>query len=310
MARSQSVWLDTDIGDDTDDILALALICASPELALAGVSTVLGDTAARARLAQTLLLLKGGRHARVRVASGCGYPLPGAITPQHWPNGPARRHGMAQRPCAWPAARLPSPSRVHAVDLLARHLRRHPRKTLPIAIGPLTNFATLLLRDPALVRAMPRMVAMAGEFQRPQSEWNVQCDPLAAAAVFSSGIAIDFIPWSIGMNCTVASHQLSALFAGRTPVNRLLSRAVKLWQRAKSRPGAVERPHLFDPMTVGVLLRPEWFEWRRGHVTVSFAPRTFARTIFRPSPRGPHRVAWKVKASLATDRIWSRICSV
>jgi len=143
----QSVWLDTDIGDDTDDILALSLICASPELKLAGVSTVLGETENRARLARTLLASTAGPYARLRVAAGGGHPLPGRVTPDIWPNGPVARPWLVQLPCARPASALPRKPSQHGMDLLAAHLRRHPRKTIPIGTGPMTNLATLLLRE-------------------------------------------------------------------------------------------------------------------------------------------------------------------
>jgi inosine-uridine nucleoside N-ribohydrolase len=304
----QSVWLDTDIGDDTDDILALALICGSPELSLAGVSTVLGDTAARARLAQTFLQVRGGDARRIPVAAGCGHPLPGKITPHFWPNDSTPREWMAQRACAWPAKRLPRPSMHHGVDLLAAHLRKNPRTTIPIAIGPMTNLATLLLRAPELKSAIPRIVAMSGEFQRPQGEWNVQCDPLAAACVFESGLPVDIVPWTLGMQCTVSTRQLGQLFACASPTAQLLSRAIRLWQKAKSRPNHLEHPHLFDPMAVSTLLNPDWFTWRRGRIRVSFAPRTFAHTQFERDPRGPHRIAWAVRPE-AVNRVWARIVS-
>lgn len=311
----QSVWLDTDIGDDTDDLLALALICASPTLKLAGVSTVFGQTRARARLAQTYLGAIGGPAAGIPVSAGCGRALPCDmntwLSPQpFWPNGPVRRAAIAQLACARPAAALPPLAPAHGVDALAAHLRKHAGKTIPIAIGALTNLATLLLRYPRLKSSIPRLIVMAGEFRTPKWEWNVRCDPVAAACVFDSGIPIEVIPWEIGMTCTVSLPQLKALFACRTPSGRLLTRAVQLWRKAKYTPGHAAMPHLFDPMAVAVLLHPEWFVWRRGRVTVSFAPETFAHTRFSPDPRGPHRVAWDVRARTAVPAVWSRILSL
>ncbi|MCF7760893.1 MAG: nucleoside hydrolase, partial [Cephaloticoccus sp.] len=125
--------------------------------------------------------------------------------------------------------------------------------------------------------------------------------------VAASDLPIDFIPWDIGITCTVSSVQLDRLFASTTPTGRLLSRAVKLWRKAKV---IHHMPHLFDPMAVAVLLHPEWFEWRRGRVTVSLAPATFAHTHFAPDPKGPHRVAWKVKKVPAVRQVWSRILSL
>lgn len=307
----QSVWLDTDIGDDTDDILALALICASPELSLAGVSTVFGDTAARARLARTFLASLPQPHA-ARVAAGCGRPLPGWHHPALWPNPSGKSPNFSQRACALPASRLPRAPRAHGVEFLAAHLRAHPGKTVPIAIGALTNLATLFLREPALRSAIPRLVVMGGDFIRGEWEWNIRCDPLAAACVLQSGVPIDFIPWAIGWTCTVTDAQVRRLHTPRSRTGRLLSRAVRLWQKSRLRQsGHTDRPHLFDPMTVAVLLHPEWFEWRRGRVEVLFSPERFSETRFTADPAGPHRVAFAIRRpKIAVESVWSRILSL
>jgi purine nucleosidase/pyrimidine-specific ribonucleoside hydrolase len=299
------LWLDTDIGDDTDDIFALALILASPELDLQGVSTVFGETEQRARLAQTLLQLHN--RTDVPVHAGCGHLLLGPGRMEVMPNGPMSREPIAQGPCAKPAGRLPALSPVHAVDALAAHLHTHPQTT-PVAIGPLTNLATLLLQDPAAAAKVSRFVVMGGEFKRAMWEWNIHCDPSSAACVIASGVPIDFIPWDIGMTCTISPAQLDRLFDSSSATGRLLTRAVKLWRKAK--PTLHHLPRLFDPMAVAVLLHPEWFEWRRGRVTVSFAPATFAHTQFTPEAKGPHRVAWEVKKTAAVRKVWSRILSL
>jgi inosine-uridine nucleoside N-ribohydrolase len=314
-AAAQSVWLDTDIGDDTDDLLALALICASPELTLTGISTVFGQTRDRARLAQTFLATVGSSALHTPVSAGCGHEMNCAMDTwmsqqPFWPNGPVRRAPIAQLACARPAALLPPLAPTHGVDALATHLRKHSGETIPIAIGALTNLATLLLRYPGLKKSIPRLVVMAGEFKTPKWEWNVRCDPVGAACVFDSGIPIAVIPWEIGMTCTISRLQLDDLFAQRTPTGRLLARAVRLWRKAKYTPGQTAMPHLFDPMAVAVLLHPEWFEWRRGRVTVSFAPETFAHTRFAPDAKGPHRVAWTVTTGPAVRTVWRRILSL
>jgi purine nucleosidase len=310
----QSVWLDTDIGDDTDDIFALALICASPELALAGVSTVFGETRDRARLARTLLATTASPAARTAVFAGCGHPLPGRVSPVsspvYWPNGPMPRDPISQLPCARPASALPRAGHQHAVNALADHLRRHPGRTVPVTIGALTNIATLILHDVTLKAAIPRLVVMGGEFKRPMWEWNIRCDPLAAACVVESGLPIDFIPWDIGMACTVNRAQVARLFAARSRTSRLLARAVRLWRKSKSSPRPDELPHLFDPMAVSVLLHPEWFAWRRGRVEVLFTPEKFSHTHFTPDTAGPHRVAWKVRNPRAVETVWARILSL
>jgi len=220
------------------------------------------------------------------------------------------RPWLAQRPCARSASALPRAPRGHGVTLLAGALRARPGQIIPIGIGPLTNLATLLVREPALRTAIPRFTVMAGEFDQAIPEWNVRCDPLAAACVFSSEIPVDMIPWSVGMACTVSPAQLRRLYASRRPTGRLLARAVRLWQAAKSAPGRLEYPHLFDPMAVASITHPEWFKWRRGRVEVLFTPERFAQTRFTPDARGPHRVAWEIRSRRSVEAVWSRILAL
>jgi len=63
-------------------------------------------------------------------------------------------------------------------------------------------------------------------------------------------------------------------------------------------------------MAVAMVSHPGWFEWRRGRVSVSLAPRSFARTFFAPDARGPHRVVWKIKSLRSVETVWARILSL
>jgi hypothetical protein len=63
-------------------------------------------------------------------------------------------------------------------------------------------------------------------------------------------------------------------------------------------------------MAVATVSHPEWFVWQRGRVRLSLAPRTFAQTFFTPDPRGPHRVARRVKSLRCVEAVWSRILSL
>src|SRR5262245_1328492 len=74
------VILDTDIGDDIDDALALGLILASPELELVGVTTVYANVLSRSQQARTILHIAGGHFREIPVAAGCAAamsPRPG-----------------------------------------------------------------------------------------------------------------------------------------------------------------------------------------------------------------------------------------
>ncbi len=163
----------------------MALIARSPELELLGVTTVSGDTHARARLAAKLLWEAGLRRVPV-VAGEPGRPLP--IEQTRW----ARNFRSPQlRPGS-------------AVNFLDGTLRQMSGTTTIVAIGPLTNIAALLQKDPAIARKISRIVLMGGSIYHgygddptPVAEYNIAADPAAAQKVFSSGVHILMVPLDV-----------------------------------------------------------------------------------------------------------------
>ena len=143
------IVLDTDIGTDVDDALALALTLASPELELVAVTTVAGDTMRRARIAARLLALAD--RADVPVHAGCERALsaPGGFA---WfgHEGDGILEGSADAVSGEPA-----------VDALLRLFGPAEELEL-VAIGPLTNVAVALEREPAFARRVARLTVMGG----------------------------------------------------------------------------------------------------------------------------------------------------
>src|SRR5262245_18393688 len=143
------IVLDTDIGTDVDDALALALALASPEIELVAVTTVAGDTMRRGRIAARLLAL-GGR-GDVPVHAGCERALsvPGGFA---WfgHEGDGILDGSRD-----PVSTEP------AVDALLRLFGPGDELEL-VAIGPLTNVAVALERDPGFARRVARLTVMGG----------------------------------------------------------------------------------------------------------------------------------------------------
>lgn len=230
------ILVDTDIGTDIDDAFALALVARSPELELLGVTTVSGDTHARARLAAKLLWECGLR--RVPVAAGePGRPLPMEQT--RWANGfrsPQLRPGTA-------------------VDFLDATLRRRPGTTTIVAIGPLTNIAALLEKDPAIVKKISQIVLMGGSIDHgygddptPVAEYNIAADPAAAQKVFSSGIHILMVPLDVTAMLQLRAADRHRVFTSLTPMTDALSILYNLWNQ--------RTPTLFDPMAVAMVIDP------------------------------------------------------
>lgn len=230
------ILLDTDIGTDIDDAFALALIVRSPELELLGVTTVSGDTQARARLAAKLLWRAGFRGVPV-VAGDPGKPLP--IEQTLWATdfkSPQLRPGSA-------------------VDFLDVTLRRRAGKTTIVAIGPLSNIAALLQKDPAIAKKIDQIVLMGGsiyhgygEDPTPVAEYNIASDPAAAQKVFSSGVHILMAPLDVTAMLQLHAADRHRVFTSLTPMTDTLAILYNLWNQ--------RTPTLFDPMAVAMVIDP------------------------------------------------------
>ncbi len=230
------ILLDTDIGTDIDDAFALALIARSPELELLGVTTVSGDTHARARLAAKLLWEAGLRRVPV-VAGEPGRPLP--IEQTRWAENfrsPQLRPGSA-------------------VNFLDATLRRLPGMITIVAIGPLTNIAALLQKDPPIAKKISRIVMMGGSIHHgygddptPVAEYNIAADPAAAQKVFSSGVHIVMVPLDVTAMLHLHATDRNRVFTHLTPVTDALAILYNLWNQ--------RTPTLFDPMAVAMVIDP------------------------------------------------------
>ncbi len=175
--------IDCDTG--IDDALALLYACASPEAEIVAVACCSGNVEAHQVAQNTLAVLELVGRADIEVALGRTTPLlrPLEITPEtHGPRG----IGYAELP---PPSR--SPSERHAADLIVEEARRRPGEITLVTLGPLTNLAVAVLREPELPRLLRRLVMMGGAFRvpgntTPTTEWNIHCDPEAAKIVFEA----------------------------------------------------------------------------------------------------------------------------
>ena len=298
------VILDTDIGDDIDDALALALIVRSPELDLRGVTTVFGNTAARTRQALTELVIAG--RPDVPVATGCGATM--ASRPFDHAYASLDKLPNQDGTCL-PVGQLPVADSRHGVDFLIDTIMAGTGDIIPVTIGGLTNMAMALVKEPRLRTKIPRIVVMAAEFRNPLAEWNIRCDPEAAHLVFASGIPLHVTTWHIGMNAQFRNPDVARITGCKQPLAQYLHRAILAWQRHHRHSGLESMPSLFDPLAVATMIQPDLCTWRQGTVTVELqGSATYGYTSFRERADGPHRIAWEVNREAAIAWYLERIC--
>ncbi len=174
----EKVLFDTDIGSDIDDAVALAWLLANPECELVGITTVSGQPEVRAKLASVLCKVAG---KEVRI-------VPGAADPrQVEPRQPVAQQAPSLE--RWPHDEtFPSED---AVDFMADLITGNPGEITLLAVGPMTNVATLFERHPDVPMQLKQLVLMCGRFGPDQMgrgpyEWNVYCDPHAAEVVLNT----------------------------------------------------------------------------------------------------------------------------
>ena len=187
MARTRVV-IDTDPG--VDDAVAILLALASPEIDLLALTTVAGNVSLEKTTLNARRLLELAGRDDVLVAAGCPQPLAG-------PSGDASEvHGSdGLGDLLWEEPKIALHPR-HAVDLLAELIGPGPLTI--VAIGPLTNLATLLERHPGIDRDVERVVLMGGaSFEgnvTPAAEFNIWADPEAAQRVLAAHWPITVMP--------------------------------------------------------------------------------------------------------------------
>lgn len=276
------VWLDTDIGSDIDDAVCLAYLLAHPACELLGVTTVTGQGADRAKLASALC-----RHAGrdVPIVVGAEQPL---LVPQRQPEAP-----QAAALASWPHdTAFPSEP---AVELLRRTIRQHPGQIVLVTIGPLTNIALLFAVDPEIPGLLAGLVTMAGSFSpegagRP--EWNVNCDPHAAAMVYR---ALPASHRSVGLNVTTQVTMDATTVRERfqvEPLRPVLDFA-EVWFAQR------EVITFHDPLAAAVIFDDVICEFARGTATVDIFEvegHEVAVTRWSADPNGHHEVATGVDA--------------
>jgi inosine-uridine nucleoside N-ribohydrolase len=198
------VIIDCDPGHD--DAMALLLALASPELELSAVTTVAGNQTLEKVTANAIRILDVVG-STIPVAAGADRPL---IHPAETASDVHGETGLD-------GPDLPPPSRepeaMHAVELLARHLRERPHTLIPV--GPLTNIALLLAQYPELGEQIERIVLMGGAVGvgnvTPSAEFNLWVDPEAAHRVFTSGVPITMVGLDVTHQAMLSAAKADAL---------------------------------------------------------------------------------------------------
>jgi len=232
--QQTAIIIDTDIGDDADDVLAIALALKIESIDILGITTVFKNTFARAQIAKYFLKLTGNSH--IPVHAGIGNPLVNNVQ-------------LDEIPCQFAKEYMTDePDSVDALAFYESVLMK--QKVNIVCIGPLTNIAKLINEKPHLLDNIDELIIMGGCFYRHANEWNIVCDPEAAKIVFDSGLNIK----AVGLDVTTQCH-LSVDYLDQIDIsyqeNKFLMEMCTQWFDKTG-----YRPILHDPLTI-YALHPE-----------------------------------------------------
>lgn len=291
--------LDTDIGGDIDDALALALILNSPEIELEAITACYKDVRRRAELA--CYQLEIWQKENIPVAAGCDEPVLGKWDPSH----------LAGQADLLPAQRKLYPLQQHAVNLLIEKIMTSTEKTTICAIGPLTNVALALLIQPEISKKteLVLMGGMIGEKRPSRPEWNILCDPEAARIVFSSQMPLKMVGLDVTEECQFGQIHLDRIRQGGNERTDFLHQLLEIFRRHFS-----FMPYLHDPLAAAACIWPEVLQFEPRMVKIETQGK-YARGLtldcspfFHDRPEGREiEVAVEVNKELFIDKLLERI---
>lgn len=294
MARP--IIIDTDPG--IDDAVAILLALAAAELEVLGLVAVAGNLplAATARNARAIVELAG--RPEVPVFAGCPRPIgPGGSGAEH-------AHGDGGLGDLVLAEPIAPPRSEHGVVWLVETLRRAaPRSVTLVALGPLTNIATALVMAPDIAAGIAELVLMGGGTRgniTAAAEFNIHCDPQAAALVLGSGLPITMVPLDVTETVRSTPERIAPIAALATRCGAAAASLLGPRTSLSQPPMAMH-----DPCVVAWLLMPELFRGRRVNVMVETgSPLTLGMTVIDRRGRSGRPVNAQVLESADADAIY------
>lgn len=252
MEAKKKILIDTDIGGDVDDALALALALNSPELEIVGITNVYLANEWRAGVTRHVLQVYGREN--IPVHTGAEKPLIGWWDEKRIPNSsdtaaPAGEQGEAP---------------LSACDFIVQTARAHEGLIL-VAIGPLTNVALAFAKAPDIVNRV-KIVMMGGELDKAHPEWNIVCDPEAARIVFESGAQIRMVGLDVTNRCRFTKEDVERISRTGNPRTDMLGEMMELFTQNFG-----YLPILHDPLALSALLWDDIITFEEKKVLVETA---------------------------------------
>ena len=266
--------IDTDPG--IDDAAAILLALASPELEVAAVTIIFGNSSVEACTANARRVLSAAGRSDIPVYPGAGKPLMRRAN-EGWAShihGGDGLGGISGNEGADQVAEFNESK--HAAVAILETVMAAPGEITILALGRMTNVALALSLEPRMARSVREIVVMGGAVTVPGNvsgvaTANLHEDPEAAAILYRSGAPIVQVGLDVCNRVTVSLAQLEAIAAAGSLATRLLSEATGCLREAYIRNGRIgpdEGVRYNDMPATGYAIDPGLFTARHALVEI------------------------------------------
>ena len=306
------ILIDTDPG--IDDAAAILLALASPELRVEGLSVVHGNCSVDQGIVNALAVLELAAAEEIPVAQGCPLPLvqPSLLAPE--------THGHSGLGYASLPPPRAKPLSQHACDFLIERILDAPGELTIVAIGPLTNLALTLRKEPRLAGAIKEIFLMGGAIRHPGNttplaEFNIYVDPHAAHIVFHSGIPITLVPLDVTYRCIFTEAHLQKLEQIPSPIPVFLRQATRFYMEFHDQYQGIQGCVINDPLALALTFRPDLCYYQDLYVDVDVSGgvclgKTFADFYHMMNKPANMKVALEVRAEAFLELFVERIAAL
>jgi len=262
------IIIDTDPG--IDDALAILLALASPELSLEGLSIVHGNCSLEQATKNGLSVLELASASHIPLAKGCELPL---VQPSLLALDTHGNTGLGY-------AKLPEP-RIkpvvqHGCDFLIEQVMSNPGEITLVAIGPLTNVAMAIRKEPNFAKSLKELIIMGGAIRHEGNvtalgEFNVYVDPHAAHIVFHAGIPTTLVPLDVTYQCILTAQDVERLLKIDAPIPKFIRDTTNFYMEYHDSHQGIKGCIINDPLALALAFAPELCDYQELPVDVDIS---------------------------------------
>ncbi len=262
------IILDTDPG--IDDALALFLALASPEVTLEAVTTVQGNVSVEQTTYNALTLLTLAGRTDIPVAYGSAEPLVRKRVDAADFHG---KNGLGNVTLPEPTI---VPGELQAVDVIIEKIMSNPGEITLVPIGPLTNIALAVRREPRIAQHVREVVIMGGAVLvpgnvTPSAEFNIFADPHAAHIVFHAGWPLRLVSLDVTARTLLPRQKIEELATHGTKVTTAIQQMMDYYFTVHGPVYGNAGFQMHDPLCLVAAFQPDLITWKQAYVDVELA---------------------------------------